>query len=324
QLIQADVASQRGLIQALGAEMQINGTLLDHNGAMHAIADNVGFPKLIKHAVLAGLGPGFAFPTMIASWIGLALFSGVRFRLKADYIERLHPIYDPDEISMMSRLVGRSIADIYAKSHYGGTFTICYEHCCKWVGLSPLGKRPDFLSIDWGAMQVFSVEAKGFSKSSVSAAEFSAHKLQSTSSHPFFGATYGVASVTYDIYSSLKVRIEDPHTDQPQADPNVIRKIVDSYYKEIKFRLHRFLVPGAMLKEMPFSSDSHLFFDIGSLINPLHPVPIFMFIPKSTPPQGAERPVVIESETLYVDRDGIGVWAAPNNSFKPMPLSGTA
>ena len=304
--------------------MKICGKLLDHNGAMHTIADNVGFPKLIKHAVLAGLGPGFASPTMVASWIGLALFSGVRFRLRADHIERVHQIYDPDEISMMSRLVGRSVADIYAKSHYGGTFTICYEHCCKWAGLSPFGKRPDFLSVDWGAMQVFSVEAKGFSKSSVSAAEFAAHKLQSTSSDPFFGAAYGVASITYDIYSSLKVRIEDPRTDQPQADPDLIRQLIESYYREIALRLQSFIVSGDLLQESPASSDSHLFFDIGALINPLHPAPIFLFIPKSTPSQGVEQPAVIDSETLYVDRDGIGVWAAPNNAFKPMPLRGTA
>jgi len=304
--------------------MQINGTLLDHQGVLHTLAGNVSFPKLIKHAVLAGLGPGFAYPSMITSWIGLALFSGVRFRLKVDHIERIHPIYDPDEISMMSKLVGRSIADIYSKSHYGATFTICYEHCCKWIGISPTGPRPDFLSIDLGAMQAFSVEAKGFSKPSVSAAEFAAHKAQSTTAAAIFGASYGVASVTYDIYKKLKVRIEDPWVPEPRFNPDLIRQLVEKYYQIIQERLSSQLVLEKLPQELPFSSDSYRYFEIGSLINPLAPVAIFMFVPRSIPYERIDEHTRIESDNLYVDRDGIGVWVAPNNSFKPRPLRGPA
>ena len=288
--------------------MQINGTLLDHQGCLHTIADSVSFPKLIKHAVLAGLGPGFAYPSMIASWIGLGLFSGVRFKLKTNYIQRVHPIYDPDEISMMSKLVGRSIADIYSKSHYGATFTICYEHCCKWAGVPAIGPRPDFLSIDFGAMQAFSVEAKGFSKTSVSAAEFTKHKTQSTTAHPIFGAAFGVASITYDIYSNLKVKIEDPPTAEAVFDEEMMRYLASAYLRDIRRRLQQYFTPGNPRNDLPLSPDSHSYFEIGSLVYPFSPTRVFLIVPESAHINENESPAGLNSESLFVDRDGIGVW----------------
>lgn len=285
--------------------MDVKIDLVDCGGVSHSFVGNVSFHKFMKHACLAGLGRNFAIVPAMFNWIGVGFFYGSKFSFRSNHVQRIWPIYDPDDIGAMSRIVGRAIADIYAKSHFGATHTICYEHSMMVAGASVQGPRPDFICIDKNKLAMFSLEAKGYSQKTLSNAQFARHKVQAGSGP--LPAAFGVASVTYNIYSEISARIEDPPSNEGEYDDELADLLIASYLDAVRKRLGEFCETTSPPSGM---QDSHVAYDAAPFILPpsQRGRRLVVVVPAPDVPVPREFEP-IDADSMYVDKDGIGIWS---------------
>ena len=283
--------------------MDINVELKDSAGSKHSFVESISTLKFLKHASFAGMGPNFGWIPAIFSSIGLAFHFGSKFALRSDHIERTCPIYDPDDLRDMSRVTGRAIGDIFAKSHFNARYTLCYEHALAVTGTTSSGKSPDFYCIDHSGLKAFTVEAKGFSQRTIGSKQFIRHKSQSKSSQ--LPINYSVASVTHNIYNEIKARIEDPDYDSSPLDPSFSRALIDNYFTTINQRLSLFCEAREIhnIHGIPYRAYDATQY----MVMPPRGGRLFEFlIPLEIPANTADSPE-LEDETTYFDRDGIGL-----------------
>lgn len=283
--------------------MDIDVNLVDSKGKKHSFAEKVSKLKFLKHASFAGLGPNFAWIPTIFHSVGLAFHFGSKFSLQSDHIERTWPIKDPDDLREMSRLTGRAIGDIFAKSHFGAQYTLCYEHALFTNGIVAAGKSPDFYCIDLSGAKAFTVEAKGFSQRTLGPKQFAGHKAQSAASQ--LPIHYSVASVTHNIYNKVIARVEDPEYENLPLNPSFSRALIDSYFNTVHGRLSQFC---NVREEFRIGNANYLAYDASPYLvgAPRSPFMIEYLVPREASADPV-RDLQIDEETSYFDVDGIGV-----------------
>ena len=283
--------------------MDIKINLLDKAGVSHSFPGKISFLKFMKHACLAGLGRNFAIVPAMFNWIGIGFFYGSKFSFRSNHIQRIWPIYDPDDIGAMSRIVGRSVADIYAKSHFGASHTICYEHSMLEMGIEIQGGRPDFICIDKQNQAMFSLEAKGYSQKTLSNAQFATHKVQAGIGP--IPVAFGVASVTYNIYNEVRARIEDPPVNEGDYDDALADRLIVAYLNAVRRRLGSFCETTSPPDRM---RDSHVAYDASAFILPPAERRHRFIVIAPAPGVSASRQFEpIDVDGMYMDKDGIGI-----------------
>jgi len=203
----------------------------------------------------------------------------------------------------MSRITGRAIGDMFAKSHFGARYTLCYEHALLVNAIVQSGKSPDFYCIDRLNTKAFTVEAKGFSKRTIGPAQFAQHKAQSAASQ--LPIHYSVASVTHNIYSKIMARVEDPEHEASPLDPSFARGLVESYLDTVHARLSNFC---EVSNEFKIRGSWYLSYDATPYLvtAPNRGSGVEYLIPREVA-AGSALERQIEEEHSYFDLDGIGV-----------------
>lgn len=145
---------------------------------------------------------------------------------------------DPTERNYVSNRIGKALADFCAKKFSGAIYTHCYEDAMVSKGHTITGERPDLYCVT--PSQQFAIEAKGFSRKSISENEMQKHKSQSSKGP--LPVHFTMASVAYDLYSSPKVKYYDPPNDGVEYDSEMNLKLRTDYYTAILdgLEFHRF------------------------------------------------------------------------------------
>lgn len=185
--------------------------------------------QFAKHLAFAGIGTqrgGFIPFRIVAQFIDF-------FQYWDDHNDCfcLPPVFenDPTEKNFVSNRIGKALADFCAKKYSGAIYTHCYEDAMSVNGHKIRGERPDFYC-DTGSKQ-FAIEAKGFSRKSISENEMLKHKIQSGTGP--ISVHFTIASVAYDLYSSPKVKYYDPPNDGVEYDSETNLKLRSNYYTAI-------------------------------------------------------------------------------------------
>jgi hypothetical protein len=257
----------------------------------------------LRHAAIAGQGPGTGFLPTVTRGIGLLLFyeryihlgpgvNLVGFSLPA--------IHDPTEKGDFSTIAGKAFADFLAKGILGATFTFTYEAALANLGLPITGHRPDFLCTLPNGQ--FSLESKGLGTPSVGPQVIDEAKTQAGSGA--IQVQYSYASITYDLYGEPRCHLRDPTAGEVPAPRKPHRQLARAYYKEIIRDLsdHK-QTATERVAEREFSS-----YPFQSLWGPLR-----FLVDRDVEARIRESDKVlrgfepISDERYYVDRDGIGI-----------------
>ena len=269
----------------------------------YSFVEEVSYLKFLKHASFAGLGPDFACVPAIFHSVGLAFHFGSKFSLKSDHIERTWLIMDPDDLREMSRLIGRAVGDMFAKSHFGARYTLCYEHALLAKAIVQAGKSPDFYCIDRSNTKAFTMEAKGFSQRTIGPKQFAQHKAQSAASQ--LPIHYSVASVTHNIYNKIMARVEDPEHEASPLDPSFARGLIENYLDAVHARLSQFC---EVANEFKIRGLWYLSYDASPyLVTAPNRASRFEYLIPREAAAGYVLERQIEDEHSYFDLDGIGV-----------------
>ncbi len=170
---------------------------------------NITLPRLLKSVGSAGELHPSAIRTVMGSLGFLAYYWDywefspfTPFRLRSASMDRL----DPTKMGQVSNIIGKALADRFARDISGAVFTHTYEAALAIRKMVHVGKRPD-MYCDTLSKQ-FSMEAKGFSAAGLSDTAMSEHKLQAQSGP--IPVHFAIASVSYGLYSRPKCKYYDP------------------------------------------------------------------------------------------------------------------
>jgi len=274
------------------------------------ISGPLSFLAFTKHATFAGLGPDFGpYPLLrriVQTLDFLQYWDGPNgcFTLPRALKD------DPTKLNHLSNRIGRALADHCAKSISGARFTHCYESAMKAANRPIKGRRPDFYC-DTLTKQ-FAIEAKGYSRQSVSDEAMKEHKRQAKTGP--LSVHFSRASVSYNLYRAPKIKYYDPPS-EAKYDDDLNRRLRSEYYETILASLKLFPESAPVtIGEHEFTAFSiHPLFPNGCIL--VHPMILkeawresvdwLKFIPKDG----------FETETAFVDSDGIGIgwnWDQPS------------
>ena len=182
--------------------------LIHRDGAGKCIEsqDYISYLAFIKHLTFAGINSSF-FPCLPFRYSAYFL-EFLQYKDWASGFKRLpHLINDPTETAYLSNRIGRAFADYFAKKIYGARFTHCYESAMYQYGMDISGSRPDFYCDTLKSQ--FAIEAKGYSAHSISDQLIDTkHKIQASSGK--IPVNFSVASISYNLYKSPKIKFYDP------------------------------------------------------------------------------------------------------------------
>lgn len=269
----------------------------------------ISFLAFTKHATFAGLGPDFGpYPLLrrlVQTLDFLQYWDGPKGRFRLPRVLR----NDPTELNYISNRIGRALADYCAKRITGARFTHCYESAMRAAGHPIRGRRPDFYC-DTLTKQ-FAIEAKGYSRTSVSDEAMKEHKRQAKTGP--LSVHFSKASVSYNLYRAPKIKYYDPPSDA-KYDDDLNRLLRAEYYKTILASLSVFP------ETTPVKIEGHEFAAFS--IHPILPNECILVHPNIV--NGTWRESVdwltefpkdgFETETAFVDSDGIGIgwmWDQP-------------
>ena len=198
--------------------MNLEVTHTNATGVTQHRSYKITLARFIKHFVSAGAGftPSAA---LLARGMGAVAWYW-------DFIEPValgsssfgEPILilrDPTLKAHFSNLAGRAFADLLSRTITGSWVTFSYEGVLHQEGLSVVGPRPDLLALSLSS--VVAIEAKGYTKRSVSVNEMLAHKNQARRGPLPRHAC--AASVAYSLYRDAKVNYLDPEDEMPVPRP---------------------------------------------------------------------------------------------------------
>lgn len=202
----------------------------DGKGKESKITRYISKLALIKHMAIAGQGYTPSISTFKKGF-GIMLAYSSYFPTNTNNYFNNPPAYeyDPTEKSHFSNLAGKAIADYLAKSISGAKITYNYEAAMRIKKHYIKGGRPDLLC-DTGT-EMFAIEAKGYSKATVSENEMKKHKKQSGKGS--ISVKFSVASVSYNMYSDIKVKYHDPINKNYQYDYELSKNLIKEYYSGI-------------------------------------------------------------------------------------------
>ena len=136
---------------------------------------------------------------------------------------------DPTEKGQFSNKVGRTFAVYLAKKISGAKYVYIYECALKNKGYSISGTRPDYYCDT--TTQFFSLEAKGRGDSSISETDMQSYKHQSQSGS--LPKSFSIASATFNIYDSPKIKFYDPESDKKEYEYRFSEALRKDYYKGV-------------------------------------------------------------------------------------------
>lgn len=155
---------------------------------------------------------------------------------------------DPTQKSQFSNLAGRAIADFLSKRIDNCCFTVNYEAAMRRENLQIKGKRADLIGFTSNGEKI-SIEAKGFSTSSISEEKMKKYKTQAQEGG--LHCKYSVACVSYNLYNRVKCNYYDPEGEDNEFDKELLKELTKNYYSGLK----RFLELGVEYQIKEFSSE---------------------------------------------------------------------
>lgn len=293
----------------------------NHGGNINQLIINISNLKIAKHMAIAGQGylPRI---TKLRRCIGM-------FLTYWDYLDNMNNNsfytpqgyrYDPTEKAQFSNLVGKAIADYLAKQISNARITYNYEGAMEINGFPIRGGRPDLLC-DTGAL-MFAIESKGFSCETVSGNKMNKYKQQSQSGP--IEVSFSIASVTYNMYSDIKVKYHDPINKNYKYDKSLSEKLMKKYYSgimeyidkdlfdvtEIEINKHEYY--KIKMKDKRRGYDNLIGINIHR-ISILIDKNIKRFINDEIEYNKMFNLESVDEKDIYIDRDGIGIMLGKEN-----------
>jgi len=208
--------------------MQLKINLKDNNSVFTEQTIPITLLAFIKHFAIAGQGylPNInKFKRTLGSfllfedYLKYSSFNGSYFSTPPPHRS------DPTEMAQFSNRAGKAFADYLGKKFSGAKITFNYEAAMRLKGLQIKGGRPDLLC-DTGTAS-FSMEAKGFSKSSISDQEMIEHKKQAQQGP--ISIKFSIACVAYNLYEKIKINYFDPSSTEYKYDKNLTKELTKEY-----------------------------------------------------------------------------------------------
>lgn len=291
--------------------MKIQVEYIDQQGTLTYPKLQIPLTGFLKHTAIAGQGDDFGLLPSLARGIGAMLLYGRYidtnwwFNFKGFRKTDLQ-FLDPTEQGDFSTLVGKGVADYLAKRLLDAKFTHTYEAAMYIAGHRLSGPRPDFYCTT--RTQQFAMEAKGYADRSVSTTKMATHKLQSQAGP--IPVHFSVASVTHNIYESLRCKFHDPVNKQTEFLENLNNTLAKQYYISLHEQLSDYIEPSTFEyndhRYESYNISPYLF--IGRHNRSIE----FVFDKRII--QSIERDNILKDEYdfvneqgLYLDSDGIGI-----------------
>lgn len=280
---------------------------------------NISLPAFAKHAAFAGLND-------LNFWMNpyrniSLLFEFIPSFLWSDSFMKYPGLEnDPTETAQMSNKIGRAFADFFSKKIYGAKFTHSYECAMFEAGYDLIDERPDFYC-DTGTQQ-FAVEAKGFSRKSISNSEMIDH-IDQANTGPL-STHFSVASVAYNLYESPKINFYDPKGETFSYNYNLNSHLRDLYYRKVLLMIEimtnnkgrnvndNYLSFELPLYNLVLRNDLYIRNSSRSLYPTIHIIVDKEILEgKFNDPEWLTKPVLKtwkgNERRIYIDADGIGV-----------------
>lgn len=192
---------------------------------------DISIAAFIKHLGFAGQGCKFNMVKLIRAF-GMSLhyipfMELINFN-KNRFSTPCNLIYDPTEKSHFSNLAGKAIADFLSKKIDNSIFTFNYEALMKSIKR----RRGDLIAFT-SKSEIFSIEAKGFSRSSVNINNMKNYIKQSkTGGIP---VNFSVACVSYNLYNKVKCKYyKSKNKATTLYYKNILNELIKSYYSSLK------------------------------------------------------------------------------------------
>ncbi|MHA8070180.1 hypothetical protein ACS6L2_12915 [Aquirufa ecclesiirivi] len=308
--------------------MNIPVDYIDTTGIRNELNFTISRLAFAKHLAIAGQGYAPKINKLIRT---LGMVMHYSFYLQRDSFYNNHfseppiKLSDPTEKGQFSNLAGKAIADYLSKRINNSQLTINYEAEMRLRGIPVTGPRPDLLAYSPNSNSTFAIEAKGYS---AGARNMANHKIQAQSGNHHIPVNFSIASVSYNIYNSIKCNYHDPYNENIQFNLEAFRNSSKQYYSglseyldekyfevsEATFGNERFYEIGFSLKKIeklfkdnfPFSS--FIFHEIFDIYSPKLILPIKI-------KDYSENGISIENKPfayilkngIYIDNDRIGL-----------------
>ncbi|MEK8048126.1 hypothetical protein [Ideonella margarita] len=292
--------------------MKVEVEYLDRTGLTSTIFVELSLLAFLKHAATAGKGNYLSFPAKLARGIGALMYFHEYFDFSSGWsgFRPLPPhLTEPTDAGDFSTIAGRAIGDFLAKSLLDAKLSFSYEAAMTMMGFPLVGGRPDLYCVT--NTEQFALEAKGYSRASISAAAMAQRKLQAQSGPIPVG--FAFASVAYNFHGSVKCKFHDPIVPDTPFNERLNSLLAYRYYEE----LFQQASLGGEGQLVAVGGDMYYSFPLepGDLQSRLPVVSILL-------PRELERRLPIESYlrlnresfidgNTYIDVDGIGLQVSP-------------
>ncbi|MBR2091977.1 MAG: hypothetical protein IJ905_16940 [Fibrobacter sp.] len=193
---------------------------------------HISLAALIKHMGCVAQGRRNAFFNLKKAFGAMLYYSDYLFPAKTCFSVPSNNMGDPTEKAQFSNIAGLAIADYLSKKINHAKFTIHYEAAMVQNGISISGSRPDLIAYCPHNI-CLAIEAKGFSRPSVSLGDINKHKNQSRNIHPQLGITNSYVSIAYNLYNQPKVYYIDPEFSNTFDNHTTLKYLSMQFYQSI-------------------------------------------------------------------------------------------
>jgi len=306
--------------------MNIPVDYIDTGGIRHNLNFNISRLAFAKHLAIAGQGYA-PRPNKLFRTLGMAFHYSYYLQRHSFYenhfSEPPFQLSDPTEKGQFSNLAGKAIADFLSKRINNSRLTVNYEAEMRLRGIPVAGPRPDLFA--YSPTSTFAIEAKGYT---AGAGNMTNHKIQAQSGNHLIPVNFSIASVSYNIYNSIRCNYHDPFNDNIQFNNEAFRNSSIQYYSglteflnekyfevsEASFGQEKFYEIGFSIKQFEklfrdgFPFRPFIFHEIFDFHRPKLILPISI---KEYAEKGMSNEIkpfeYIQERGLYIDNDRIGL-----------------
>ena len=280
------------------------------NGTYSTELRSLSLPVFLKHAALAGRADYLSFPAGIIRATGILLSNLEYFEFSKNFswvgFTPLPPyMTDPTEHGDFSKIIGRAIGDYLAKTLLNAKFSHSYEAAMNIMGFPLIGKRPDLYCVT--RTEQFAVEAKAYSKTTISHKSMVTRKKQAQSGP--LPVHFAFASFTYNLFGALKCRFHDPVVPNAEYNKRLNALLAMNYYES----LYQQVGAGRQARSININERRYLEFEMEDYIFSRRFNRIRLILPTAVE-EGLSGDQYLnmdherfESEDIYLDSDGVGV-----------------
>lgn len=240
--------------------MNIPVDYIDTGGIRHNLNFNISRLAFAKHLAIAGQGYA-PRPNKLFRTLGMVLHYSYYLQRRSFYenhfSEPPFQLSDPTEKGQFSNLAGKAIADFLSKRINKSRLTVNYEAEMRLRGIPVAGPRPDLLA--YSPTSTFAIEAKGYT---AGARNMTNHKIQAQSGNHLIPVNFSIASISYNIYNSIRCNYHDPFNDNIQFNNEAFRNSTIQYYSGLKEFLNE-----KYFEVSEVSIGQEKFYEIGFSIN---------------------------------------------------------